>query len=169
MDLNTMPAERATEVLTACCGSQRWVSRMVAKRPFASREEVLNEADRIWGSLVPRDWLESFMHHPRIGEKAAAIAQDATGRSWSAQEQSSLTQATAAARAELARVNKDYEQRFGFIYIVCASGKTMDEMLRLARERLMNDPEKELRVAAEEQRKIMRRRLEKLLDNPETA
>jgi OHCU decarboxylase len=167
MDLNALPASKATEVLTACCGSSRWVAKMVASRPFPSREAVLQEADRIWASLVPRDWLEAFMHHPRIGEKAAAVVQDRTATSWSAEEQGDVERAAADVRAELARVNRDYEQRFGFIYVVRASGKSAAEMLDIARERLRNDPELELRVAAEEQRKIMQLRLEKLLDSPE--
>ena len=169
MDLNALSSARATELLTSCCGSSRWVSRMVASRPFESPAAVPAEADRIWKSLVPRDWLEAFMHHPRIGEKAAAIAQDATGRSWSADEQLGVSDAEAAVRADLARVNRDYEQLFGFIYIVCATGKAAEEMLVIARARLRNNPETELRVAAEEQRKIMQIRLEKLLDSPDPA
>lgn len=168
MDLNALTPARAAELLTACCGSTRWVSRMVAARPFPSRESVLVEADRIWASLVPRDWLEAFMHHPRIGEKSAAITQDATAATWSADEQAGLGQAALDIRADLARVNRDYEQRFGFIYIVCATGKSAEEMLAIATARFRNPPDAELRVAAEEQRKIMLLRLEKLLDSPET-
>jgi OHCU decarboxylase len=168
MDLNGLTPARATELLTACCGSSRWVARMLARRPFESRNAVRAAAEEVWRTLTPRDWLEAFMHHPRIGERSAAVAQDETGKSWSAQEQAAVDRSGTDVRALMARVNRDYEQRFGFIYIVCASGRTAEELLEIAQYRLANDPETELRVAAEEQRKIMHLRLEKLLDSPET-
>jgi OHCU decarboxylase len=169
MDLNAVSSERASQLLGACCGCQRWVTRMIEARPFESKDAVLAEADRIWNALPRRDWLEAFMHHPRIGETNAAAAQDSRAQGWSAGEQAGVATAVDETRAALARVNRAYEQRFGFIYIVCASGKSADEMLNLARERLENDPETELRVAAEEQRKITRLRLSRLLDSPEDS
>jgi len=138
---------------------------MVARRPFASRAAVIEAAGEIWTSLAPTDWLEAFSHHPRIGEKTGAVAQSGQGSAWSAREQAGVDRAESGVRGELARVNHEYEQRFGYIYIVCASGKTADELLAIARARLANDPHAELAVAAEEQRMITRLRLEKILED----
>lgn len=137
---------------------------MIAARPFGSAARAKEDADRIWAELSREDWLDAFRHHPRIGEKKAEIAQDAKGASWSSQEQSRVATADAATRAELARVNEEYERRFGYIYLVSAAGKTADELLAIARLRLHNDPDTEIRVAAEEQRKIMQLRLARLLE-----
>lgn len=156
MNLDAMPESQAKEQLRQCCGSSRWVAGMVARRPFGSRETVLAAADEIWASLNGDDWREAFAHHPRIGEQ--------TTNSVAANEQSGVTGAADDVRQALAKANRDYEQRFGYIYIVCATGKTAEEMLAIANSRLQNDPDTELRVAAEEQRKITRLRLQKLLE-----
>ncbi len=137
---------------------------MVARRPFFSRAAVLGAADDEWNVMGERDWLEAFAHHPRIGESAAAAGGSATARSWSASEQAAVGMAADETRIGLARLNHEYESRFGFIYIVCATGRSADELMDLARRRMQNDRDTELRVAAEEQRKITRLRLEKLLD-----
>jgi 2-oxo-4-hydroxy-4-carboxy-5-ureidoimidazoline decarboxylase len=151
-----MSEAQATDLLRECCGSSRWVAGMVARRPFGSREAVLAAADEIWTSLDNANWREAFAHHPRIGEQ--------TGSSQAAQEQSGMSGSTADVRQALAEMNRDYEQRFGYIYIVCATGKSAEEMLGIAQSRLRNDPDTELRVAAEEQRKITQLRLQKLLE-----
>lgn len=127
---------------------------MAARRPFASEAAALDAADRVWKSLFPADWLEAFRAHPRIG------GPEARGRE--AEEQAGALSASEATRAALAEANRLYEERFGRIYVVCASGKSAEEMLDLCRRRLHNDAETELVVAAEEQRKITRMRLEKL-------
>lgn len=163
-DLDAIPARTAATLLLNCCGSSRWVSEMVAARPFGSRDAVLSEADRIWTSLGASDWLEAFAHHPRIGERTAALTHGELGDEWSEDEQSGVADADDDARKALAAANQEYERRFGYIYIVCATGKTPEEMLELARQRLRNDGATELRVAAEEQRKITRIRLQKLLE-----
>lgn len=125
---------------------------------------MLSAADEIWRSLGSDDWREAFSHHPRIGERKSVKTQSERGNAWATTEQSGIERADDVVRAELAAVNREYEQRFGFTYIVFATGKSAEEMLGLARERLRNDPEVELRAAAEEQRKITRLRLDKLLD-----
>jgi len=130
---------------------------MIERRSFGSRDAVCNAADEIWKSLDPSDWLEAFAHHPRIGEQ--------TNNSVAAREQSGVKSADADIRTQLAQINRDYEQRFGYIYIVCATGKSAEEMLATARNRLNNDPATELAVAAEEQRKITQLRLAKLLED----
>lgn len=139
---------------------------MVSRRPFFSRDAVLYAADDEWSATGENDWLEAFSHHPRLGEKVGVgSAGDSTvARGWSASEQSGVAAAGADARIGLARLNQEYERRFGFIYIVCATGKSADELLELAHRRIENDRDTELRVAAEEQRKITQLRLEKLLD-----
>jgi OHCU decarboxylase len=162
-DINSMSADRAAALLVDCCGSSRWVTRMVEQRPFDSRDAVLAAADEIWKSLTPADFLEAFAHHPRIGEKDATIPQGKQGSEWSAAEQSALDSEGGEARDALRGMNREYERRFGYIYIVCATGKTGTELLDVARNRLSNDAETELAIAAEEQRKILQLRLEKLL------
>ena len=161
--LNGLSANDAGAEYLKCCGSRRWASAMTAARPFANVDELLTKADSIWWSLSSEDWLEAFRAHPKIGEKKAAAAQSEEARQWSAQEQSGVNDAAATTMAALAAGNRDYEQRFGFIFIVCATGKSSEEMLAILQARLQNDAETEITVAAEEQSKIMRRRLEKLL------
>jgi OHCU decarboxylase len=168
VDINSLSVDRAAELLRACCGSSRWVSEMIAARPFESGKDMVDKADRIWNALSREDWIEAFDHHPRIGERTATVPQDAKGAAWSSQEQSRVAVAPNDVREKLAQANQQYEQRFGFIYIVCATGKTAEEMLANARARLKNDPDTELRIAAEEQRKIMQLRLAKLLERQET-
>ena len=162
-ELNALPAGEVRTALLACCGSSRWADAMAARRPFATLDAMLDAADDVWWSLAEADWREAFAHHPRIGERASAAPQDARGAVWSAGEQSGVDRAGADVQGELAEANHAYERRFGHIYIVCATGKSAEEMLAIARTRLANDPETELRVAAEEQRKITRLRLAKLL------
>jgi 2-oxo-4-hydroxy-4-carboxy-5-ureidoimidazoline decarboxylase len=157
MNLDAMPQSGAIELLSQCCGSSRWVAAMVARRPFGSGDAALEAADEIWTSLNGDDWREAFAHHPRIGER--------TTSSVAAKEQSGVNAAASEVREALEKANRDYEQRFGYIYIVCATGKTAEEMLAIAQARLENDPDTELRVAAEEQRKITRLRLQKLLED----
>lgn len=163
-ELNALSAERAAELFRACCGASRWVAGMVNRRPFFSRDAVLRAADDEWSSTDEVDWLEAFSHHPRLGETASAAGGSSTARNWSASEQSSVAAASDETRIGLARLNHEYETRFGFIYIVCATGRSAGELLDFARKRMQNDRDAELRVAAEEQRKITRLRLEKLLD-----
>ena len=131
--------------------------------PYASRDAVLATADTVWSRLGPGDWREAFSHHPRIGERARAASQGTQAETWSADEQRDVSAADASVRAQLDEVNRAYEARFGFIYIVCASGRSAEELLAFAYERMQNDLDTELRVAAEEQRRITRLRLEKLL------
>lgn len=147
--LNAVSSEEATARLLPCCGSRAWARRMAEGRPFQSLAEMKERADGIWWSLGPEDWREAFAAHPRIGEK---------GGRWSEQEQAGAREAD---RTALVEANRLYESRFDHIFIVCATGKSAEEMLDLLRSRLDNDPETELRIAAEEQRKITHLRLEK--------
>ena len=138
---------------------------MVAERPFMSLNELLDTADHIWWSLDPRDWLEAFQSHPKIGEKKAASAVAVAAQRWSEDEQSGIRNSAQETIAALAKLNRMYEEKFGFIFIVCATGKSSEEMLSNLRRRLNNDPDEELRIAAAEQAKITQLRLRKLIDN----
>lgn len=162
-ELNTLPADQARGLLAECCGSSAWVNGMLARRPFRSPDAAYKAADEVADELGRSDWLEAFDHHPKIGETKSAAGQGETAKSWSAGEQAGVSTADSSVRAALADANAEYERKFGYIYIVCASGKSAGEMLSLARERLKHSPEKEIRVAADEQRKITRLRLAKLL------
>jgi OHCU decarboxylase len=163
--LNSLPPVEAEDEFLKCCGSLRWAGEMKDARPFQSLDELLVKADHVWWSLSEQDWREAFRAHPKIGEQKAAAAQTEQARNWSVQEQSGIAEAADEIKTALAEGNMEYEQRFGFIYIVCATGKTSAEMLAILRRRLRNDPENELRIAAVEQSKITRLRLEKLLNN----
>lgn len=163
-EFNALRREEAESELMKCCGSSAWAREVVAARPFSSMEELFAEADRVWWSLDAADWLEAFSHHPQIGEKSAERPQAAEASRWSEQEQSGTRAAAAETRATLASANRAYLQKFGHIFIVCATGKSTSEMLSLCEQRLPNDPETELRIAAEEQRRITHLRLRKLLE-----
>lgn len=160
--LNALPDADARRELLACCGSREWARRVAGARPFAHRDALLRQADEAWWGVGEAEWMEAFRAHPRIGERAAGGTE--RERAWSAGEQAGARTAADATRAALAEGNRAYDERFGFLFIVCATGKTADEMLAILRRRLGNDPAAEVRVAAEEQRKITRIRLEKLLD-----
>lgn len=161
--LNALPAAEAETSLLHCLGAVRWVRAMAARRPFLSREALFAAADELCAGLARQDWLEAFSRHPKIGEKRAAAETSSTERRWSEQEQSAASRAAAETMAALAEANRAYLARFGYIFIVCATGRSAEEMLALLRQRLQNDPDAELSVAAEEQRRIARLRLEKLL------
>ncbi len=161
--LNELPPAEAAAELLACCGSTRWAVGVAEQRPFRDAEELYERADQVWWRLDAEDWLEAFRSHPRIGESKAARETGEDARRWSRDEQRGTSDAARATLDELAAANREYEQRFGFIYIVCATGKSAGEMLSILRARLGHDEARELRVAAEEQRKITRLRLEKLL------
>ncbi|OQR85831.1 hypothetical protein ACHHYP_11306 [Achlya hypogyna] len=142
--------------LLHCCGSQRWVELMLAQRPFLSLEDMTTKAAAADAQLSRADWLEAFGAHPEIGTKTQSISK------WEAQEQRGATTAAEATLNELARCNKAYKDKFGYIYIVCATGKSADEMLAIVQRRLVNTPADELTEAAREQAKITQLRLAKL-------
>jgi 2-oxo-4-hydroxy-4-carboxy-5-ureidoimidazoline decarboxylase len=158
---NGLDAEAAAEAILPCNGSQAWAEKLAALRPFETNFDLTCTADIIWRSLSKDDWQQAFDSHPRIGERKAKAA-TAQSLTWSEGEQSTA-QLTAATEAELAAANREYEERFGRIFIVCASGKTAAEMLALLRVRLSNDDATELREAAEQQRQITQLRLRKWL------
>jgi OHCU decarboxylase len=159
--LNAVPDEAAVAAFLRCCGSIRWARMMTAARPFASIDRMGARADAIWAALSAADWVEAFGKHPRIGE--------AGGGRWSSEEQAEASPATPAVRDRLAAANREYEARFGYIFIVCAAGRRADEILTMLEDRLTNAADAELLVAAEEQRRITRLRLARLLDGEKVA
>ena len=162
--LNALPAEDAEAALLACCGSRAWARGVAARRPFASEEALFAAADAVWWSLDREAWLEAFRSHPRIGERKAEAGQTAREQGWSRGEQAGMDAAGEQTRRAMAELNRRYEERFGYIYLVCAAGKSADELLAMLEQRLQNSPEAEIMVAAEEQAMITRLRLKKLLD-----
>ena len=164
--LNALPAEQATKKLLQCCGSTRWAEEIASRRPYASSENLLTTASDVWWSLQSSDWLEAFRSHPKIGEKKAAASVSEQSREWSGKEQAGVNNASRETVESLATLNEAYEQKFGFIFIICATGKSSDEMLSALRSRLENDPATELPIAAAEQAKITDLRLKKLLNCP---
>ena len=146
-------------MLSRACGSARWVDRMMERRPFGSDARLLRTARIEWFGLTEADWLEAFSHHPQIGDRASLAARFPATHDLSAQEQAGVGGARDAVLDALAEANAAYLDRFGFIFIVCATGKSADEMLALLRARLPNNRATELRNAAEEQAKITALRL----------
>ena len=161
--LNSLSADEAAKELLQCCGSKRWARQMADARPYENLADVIARANQIWWSLDRDDWLEAFRSHPKIGEKKAAESVSAQSKKWSGQEQASVNTASTETTNALATLNHAYEQKFGFIFIICATGKTSDEMLSALRERLQHDAVEELPIAAAEQCKITELRLKKLL------
>jgi OHCU decarboxylase len=164
--LNALPPEEAAKVLLQCCGSSRWVQEVVKSRPYESLDDLITGANNIWWSLGPGDWEEAFRSHPKIGEKKAAEAVSERSRQWSGQEQASINNASHETVNSLAILNRAYEQKFGFIFIICATGKSPEVMLAALRERLEHSAEAELPIAAAEQSKITELRLKKLITCP---
>jgi OHCU decarboxylase len=159
VDLNVLDTRAAVRAFLRCCGSSQWAQRMAGARPFDGSDALHTDADAIWWALEPQDWLEAFAAHPQIGDRGQGGAD-----TWAADEQAGVAGAVEQTRRRLAEANREYRSRFGYIFIICASARTGDEMLARLETRLRHDPGHELRVAAEEQRKITRLRLAKLLE-----
>jgi OHCU decarboxylase len=163
-EFNALPQGEAEAELMKCCGSVNWARDVAGARPFDSMDELLDAADLAWWSLDSSGWLEAFSHHPPIGERKSERPQAAEASRWSEEEQAGTLDAEAGTSEALAAANRAYFEKFGYIFIVCATGKTSGEMLSLCEQRLSNDAAAELRNAAEEQRRITHLRLQKLLE-----
>ncbi len=160
---NRLPADEAELEVLACCASSAWARQLAAARPFADVDSLIKYSDQVWSRLSPKDWDEAFSKHPRVGERKPPATASAQSVSWSAQEQSGIAGSAGSVHEELDEANRQYEQRFGRVFIVCATGKSAQEMLDILRHRLQNDDATELLAAAEEQRKITHLRLQKWL------
>jgi OHCU decarboxylase len=161
--LNLLPFSEAESELLKCCGSKNWARQMASERPFASLNQLVESGERIWWSLESADWLEAFLSHPKIGEQKAVAQTAVEAQQWSEDEQAGIRNSAEKTIDELAKLNRTYEEKFGYIFIVCASGKSSAEMLAILRQRLDNNPEEELPLAAAEQAKITQLRLGKLV------
>lgn len=161
-EINSWAEQEARDQFRRCCGSSRWAESMERLRPVESETALLAAAEREWWGLAHSDWFEAFAAHPRIGDMNALKARFAATASWSSTEQAGVADAADDVLRELAELNDRYEAHFGFIFLVCATGKSAGEMLALLRDRLHNGPDVEIRIAAAEQMKITRIRLEKI-------
>jgi 2-oxo-4-hydroxy-4-carboxy-5-ureidoimidazoline decarboxylase len=161
--LNSLSAKKAQTEFFRCCGSTRWARQMTERRPFHNEAELSRVAEELWNILTPHDWKEAFSQHPRIGDLEQLRAKFAHANRWADAEQAGALGASDDVLSRLAEGNRLYETKFGFIFIVCATGKRAEEMLGMLEQRLNNTPVRELRIAADEQCKITRIRLEKLL------
>jgi 2-oxo-4-hydroxy-4-carboxy-5-ureidoimidazoline decarboxylase len=163
-DLNTLPKQLLKEELAKCCGSSAWVNRMLPFFPCDDLVELLEDAEEQWWQCSENDWKEAFAHHPRIGDIESLEKKFASTAQWASGEQSGVSSASQKIIEALAEGNKQYEEKFGYIFIVCATGKSADEMLAMLEIRLQNSPEVEIEIAADEQNKITKLRIEKLLE-----
>jgi OHCU decarboxylase len=150
---NALPAAEAEELLYSCFAERSWASHMASGRPYRDLDVLLAAAESAWSELKPGDWLRAFAAHPRIGDRGGHAP------AASEREQSGVRQASAGTLAVLAAENREYEARFGHVFLIAARGRSADEILRDLRRRMSNDPYTELEVAAAEQRKITRMRL----------
>jgi 2-oxo-4-hydroxy-4-carboxy-5-ureidoimidazoline decarboxylase len=161
--LNALDKIQLEEELTKCCGSHTWVNGMSKHFPFNSESELLKAADEVWQRCEESDWLQAFRHHPKIGDVESLKERFASTAQWAAGEQAGVNQTSDETLLRLSQGNKAYEDKFGFIFIVFATGKSAEEMLQLLEARIGNTREQELRNAANEQNKITKLRLQKLL------
>lgn len=161
--LDAMSAHDARATLTRCCGAARWVDGMLERLPFGSDAALLEAADEVWSTLGRSDFLEAFSHHPRIGADVGELREKfAATADLSAGEQAGVAEAGEEVLLRLRDMNVRYEERFGYVFIVCASGKSASEMLAILESRFDNESDEELRIAAAEQAKITKLRLAKL-------
>jgi len=163
-ELNILPKEQLKEALLKCCGSTAWVRKMLPFFPADDMVELLEDAEEQWFFCSEQDWKEAFSHHPKIGDVESLKTKFASAATWASGEQSGVTAASEQTLESLAKANKLYEEKFGYIFIVCATGKTADEMLAMLQTRLQNSSEVEIEIAADEQNKITKLRIEKLLE-----
>ena len=157
-------AKLSEEELLRCCGSQAWARKMMAAKPY--KDGLAAAAEKAWHSLSHEDWLEAFSHHPKIGEKDMLREKFAATRQWAQFEQAGVGSANDHILEALAAGNAEYEKKFGYIFIVCATGKSATEMLAIIQDRLRNDRQSEIVIAAEEQLKITLLRLDKWMKGP---
>jgi OHCU decarboxylase len=158
---NALDAAEAEAALLRCCGSSRWARLMAALRPFHTIEALTDAASDVWQALAPGDWMQAFAAHPRVGASLKAQAAGAAG--WSADEQSGVRSAATSVRDDLDRLNDEYESRFGYRFVVCATGLSAEEALSRLKARLAGEPVQELATAVAEQARITELRLHKLL------
>jgi 2-oxo-4-hydroxy-4-carboxy-5-ureidoimidazoline decarboxylase len=160
---NGLPIDEAAAEILSCCGSRAWARKLASLRPFAEEESLFRAAEACWQDLPEEDWLEAFRSHPRIGEQHAQSKTTATSAAWSRSEQGQMKDADAEIVSRIRQGHRAYEERFGRIFIVCATGKQPAEMLAILETRLNNAPDVELVESATQQQQITQLRLKKWL------
>jgi len=162
-EFNILSKEQLVEELMKCCGSVSWVNRMLPFIPADDMIELLEDAEEQWWQCSEDDWKEAFTHHPKIGDLESLNKKFASTAEWASGEQSGVRSVSKETIEALAEGNRLYEEKFGYIFIVCATGRSAEEMLEMLEERLKNNPDDEIKIAADEQNKITKLRIEKLL------
>lgn len=160
--INELKFDEAREAFLKCCGCERWADALASARPYATDDQLLNKADQTFADLNREEWLEAFAAHPKIGDVESLRQKYGNTKDWAQNEQAGVNGVSTEVIEQLASGNKAYENRFGYIFIVCATGKSAQEMLDILNGRVDNDPAVELGIAAEEQKKITHIRLAKL-------
>lgn len=160
--INSLSEEKFSQELERCCGSSFWVKQMIKNRPYKDENDFFQKVEKNWWTASKADWLEAFSHHPRIGDIKTLETKFANTKNWASSEQGSVAEANQSIIKALYDNNIAYEKKFGYIFIVCATGKSAEEMLSILKMRVKNDPEIEIKKAAEENIKITKLRLEKL-------
>jgi 2-oxo-4-hydroxy-4-carboxy-5-ureidoimidazoline decarboxylase len=163
-EFDHLPAKQKRELLQKCCGSASWIEKMMDAPPAEDLVDLEETAEEKWWECSERDWLQAFEHHPKIGDINSLKEKYANTVEWASNEQSGVNVASDEILIALAKANDDYEQKFGHIFIVCATGKSAGEMLEILQSRLPNSAEDEIKIAADEQLKITKLRLEKLFE-----
>jgi 2-oxo-4-hydroxy-4-carboxy-5-ureidoimidazoline decarboxylase len=163
-EFDHLSIEQKRELLQKCCGSKAWIDKMIAAPPLEDLVDLIETAEEKWWECSKKDWLEAFEHHPKIGDINSLKNKYANTVAWASNEQSGVDVASEEILHALAKGNDDYEQKFGYIFIVCATGKSAGEMLEMLQTRLPNNNEDEIKIAADEQLKITKLRLEKLFE-----
>ena len=159
---NNLTIQQLKDELFKCCGCTAWIENLSEKIPLDSIEKLKKESDKVWSSLDDKDWLEAFKHHPKIGDIKSLEKKFASTKEWASNEQSGVKATTKNILAELKELNDVYEKKFGYIFIVCATGKSAGEMLAILKSRLNNLPQEEIKIAMQEQNKITHLRIDKL-------
>lgn len=162
---NSLDLAAATREALPCCGSHAWATALASARPIEDAESLVETSSSIWRGLPEEAWREAFDSHPRIGQNHSQAQTTEESLRWSAQEQRAALSKDEAAKLALEDANRRYEERFGRIFIVCASGKTSNEILSILKARMQNDSATELREAAEQQRQITQLRLHRWLES----
>jgi 2-oxo-4-hydroxy-4-carboxy-5-ureidoimidazoline decarboxylase len=163
-DFDHMPVEELKAHLMKCCGSTAWVEKMVKVLPVDDMVDLFECAEEKWNECSEADWKEAFAHHPQIGNPASLEKEDETTALWAKEEQSGMSDSNADIKQQIAEANKAYLEKFGYIFIINATGKSATEIFTALEQRLQNSPEVEIDIAMTEQLAITKLRLEKLLD-----
>jgi len=163
-EFNFLLPKQAKKELQKCCGSKNWTLEMMTYFPFKSKKQLLKRAEKIWNKCTEEDWREAFTHHPKIGDIESLAKKFANTKEWAGNEQAGINAANDKILIALAKGNEAYEEKFGYIFIVCATGKTASEMLQMLQVRYLNTPDQEILIAKEEQNKITKIRINKLCE-----